>query len=304
MFRYISLFIFLVVGFQAPLWACESCTIPNMGRHQAADSRVAVDMRFEQHNWDQIPAREAHRLHHDGHHYHNKVHEEFYTTALRTSLSDAVEMVVEIPFVEKSFTEIDDHARLGARQTTSGLGDITVLAVWKFLREQGKTLGLFSGVKLATGETKELTTQGTLAEPEMQPGTGSTDFPLGLIYQGEALGTEYRGNISYVIKQEGSQEFEAGDVFLVSAFLRRSVLNDRLKLGADAQFQWEARQHLNGVTVHDSGGRTLLLGPAISYQITENAVIEASILLPAYQSLGGVHQELDYTWHWSCSVHW
>ena len=59
--------------------------------------------------------------------------------------------------------------------------------------------------------------------------------------------------------------------------------------------QYEQKHKDHGEKVEDSGGTTILMGPAASVQIFPHSVAFAAVQLPVYQDLGGVHQELDFS---------
>ena len=66
------------------IFACEACTISNLGRHQGTvvsesrDKKWFFKYLFEQQAWETIPAEEAHELHHEGHDVHDKTREDFH----------------------------------------------------------------------------------------------------------------------------------------------------------------------------------------------------------------------------------
>jgi hypothetical protein len=76
------------------------------------------------------------------------------------------------------------------------------------------------------------------------------------------------------------------------------------KVGIDANLQYEQKQKDNGSKVSDSGGTTILLGPALNIGVTQDIAIFSSVMFPVYQNLGGVHQELDYTWTLGAKLNW
>ena len=59
-----------------------------------------------------------------------------------------------------------------------------------------------------------------------------------------------------------------------------------------------------GEEIEDSGGTTLFIGPALMVDINNHISIVGNILFPAYQDLGGLHQELDYLWNVGLKISW
>ena len=70
--------------FQKNIFACDSGLCTLLGRRDTVANdakelkRIFFDFMFEQQNWDEIPIDDAHELHRQGHHVHDKTHEEFY----------------------------------------------------------------------------------------------------------------------------------------------------------------------------------------------------------------------------------
>lgn len=305
-----SLILFSLLSFNLDrAQACESCTIPRIGRVSEMEKDKKpwfFDFTFEQQNWDERPARDAHELHEEGHHVHNKTHEEFYHFTLGANLWERATLLAEIPYVVRGSIEIEDHDRLGEKEESEGVGDLNFFSTYRFLEQDGNYLGAVGGIKFPTGETKETNSQNVRFEPELQPGTGSYDYPLGVVYQLRVNSFVFRGNAIYVIKTEGDQDFEFGDLFSTSLFLDYIVNPGAFetKIGLDLNFQHEEKQVDRGTEVADSGGTTLFLGPALTIKANDNVSVFGNILFPVHQNLGGVHQELDFVWNVGTKVSW
>jgi hypothetical protein len=307
------LFLFSLFVFDPkPAGACESCVIPNLGRRTGFEKETLAkpwffDFTFEQQNWDERPALEAHELHEEGHHIHNKTHEEFYHFTLGANPSEKVTFFAEIPYVVRGLTEVEDHDRVGEKEVSEGIGDLNCFLTYRFLRQGENYLGAVGGVKFPTGETKELNSQKVRFEPELQPGTGSYDYPFGAVYQLRVNSFVFRGNAVYVIKTQGDQDFEWGDLFSTSLFIDyiiHSGNNAETKIGLDLNFQHEGKQSHHGSKINDSGGTTLFLGPALTIKAGDHVWIFVNFLFPVHQNLGGVHQELDFVWSAGAKVNW
>lgn len=301
------------LGVLKDILACESCLVPRIGRLENIEPMNGAknwffDFAFEQQNWDEKPAREAHLLHHDGHHFHDKTHEEFYHFTLGANPVERLTVYAEVPLVVRGSIEIENHADLGKKEESRGLGDAHFLGTYRVLEKGESFLGGVLGIKVPTGQTKVANSRDEIFEMELQPGTGSFDFPVGAIYQWTANSFVLRGNVMYVFKTEGDRQFEYGNLFSASLFLDLLVgpqsRDEETKIGLDLNFQNEQKQTENGLSVKDSGGNTLLLGPAVTLKRGRFITIYGSLLFPVYQELGGVHQELDYTWTAGGKVSW
>lgn len=307
LFSAASLFLFiLILSNQA--WACDlcACTLSRSGCSEG-EKPWFFDFTFEQQNWDTMDARDAHQLHHQGHHVHNKTHEEFYHFTLGANPWDRVSIFAEIPYVVRESVEIHSHRRLGAKQISEGFGDLNLNGVWRFWQEEKGHVGMLGGVKFATGSTTEKDPDGARYEPELQPGSGSTDATVGGVFRYDLRPITLRGSAVYIFKTEGDQEFEYGDLFSTYLFIEYSLNWGQAfetRIGVDMNLQIEEKQIDHGMEMEDSGGTTFLIGPALTIMANDHVAIFGNFMLPAYQNLGGVHQELDFTWSAGAKIAW
>lgn len=304
-----NIFCILVLSLTA-LWptaalACESCTVPRLGRQDHV-AIVTDDSRrwfarflFEVQNWNAFGAEEAHDLHHDGHHVHNKTHEYFYHMGLGGHLTQDLMVSLDIPWVIRESLGAH-HENLGVKEKSEGFGDLTLIGAYRLYHEENTALRLAGGVKFPTGETDESNSMGDRFEPELQPGSGSYDFILGGVFEHQIDRLIFKGNTTYTFKTEGDQDYEFGDVLSVSVFADYVINpeNERwtAKVGVDTNYQYSRKDQEAGVKEADSGGHMFLSGPSLTLAGICGASVYANILFPVLQDLGGVHQELDYVW--------
>lgn len=315
-----------------PVQACDSCMCSLIGRRDAVSGEQGevkpyfVDFLFEQQQWDRIDAAAAHRLHHQGHHLHVKTHEEYYHLQAGMNLKTNFSVFADLPYVSRGSVEVDEHARLGRHQTSEGLGDLNLVTVWKFVNGSAGFVGLTGGIKLPTGVTdnekpdRDLVEAAAVAsgsklesdwkkyEVELQPGSGSYDFPLGGVFRYHADKVTLKGNAVYIIKTRGAREFEFGDLFTTSLVVETSLNPERergrINVGMDLNYQHEGKHIDHGVASPDSGGDLLLAGPAVTIEFTPGSQFYSTVLFPVYQNMGGVHQELDLMWTAGGRINW
>lgn len=312
----IFLLLFFIVSFPmkgTDLFACDTCgcTLARVGSETHKPEtlhRWFVDFTFEQQNWDEIPPDQAHELHHEGHHVHDKTTEEFYHFGTGTHPNERMTVFAQIPYVVRGSLEIHEHETLGQKEHAEGLGDLKLTGIYRFLKENENFLGIVAGVKFPTGETEETNSHGELFEPEFQPGSGSFDYIVGVAFGYEWSLISFRGNGLYFFKTEGDQDFEFGDLFTSYIFIHY-LLNsqsERLKVrpGIDMNFQIEEKQEEEGIEIDDSGGTTLFIGPALTVEVNDHIKLLGNVLFPAYQNLGGRHQEVDFIWNLSLRLLW
>jgi len=308
---------FIVIVFASMLFiqwadACETCTIPRLGKQkgdiiESANKKWFFEYLFEAQDWHEKEAREAHLLHHDEHHFHDKTKEYIHHFTGGGRLTQKITAIVEIPYVIRHSIEIDDHSILGTKQRSEGIGDLHVVGLYEVWQQNEASASLGGGVKFPTGSTNEKNSIGTLFEPELQPGSGSYDYIMGGVYQTRAGRSHLTANLFYVIKTEGDADYKFGNLFSTSflwEYLAFERKNFKAKLGIDANLQIEAKHEDNGSEILDSGGTTLLLGPSGSIEMNDLLSVFGSLHLPAYQELGGVHQNLDMIWTAGVKLSW
>ncbi len=293
-------------------FACDSCgcTLSKMCclKQEDRDKPRFFDFTVEQQNWHRKGAQAAHNLINEGHDFHDKTHEEFYHFMLGVNPAERLTVFVEMPYVVREAIEVEDADNLGAKQHSEGWGDLNLMAVYKIFVRNEDFLGASGGVKFPAGETREKNFQGERFEVELQPGSGSYDFPLGVVYRHEINPIVLSGNVSYVIKTKGSQEFQYGDLFFAS-FNTDTALNPesrifQTKVGLAINIQHEQKQTDHGLKKEDSGETSLFLGPTLTIRANDTVSVFANVLFPAYQTMGGVHQKLENIWTVGVKILW
>ena len=302
----LGVFLLTIIALSKEIFACESCTIPNLGRDRGTVTTESKNKKwffkylFEQQKWEKLDIQAAHELHEEGHDIHVKTTQDFHHFSLGGHLTEEFTVFTEIPYVIRRSKEVEDGTILGFNQESEGWGDLFLFGDYAFFKEEEKTASFVGGVKFPTGSTDEVNSVGDKFGLELQPGTGSFDYVVGGVYKQQMDRIDLLANAVYVFKTEGARDFEFGDIFSTSIFVDY-LLNPEskmfnTKIGIDVNLQYEQKQRHNGSKVPDSGGTILLLGPALNIGATEDITMLSSIMFPVYQDLGGVHQELDFTW--------
>jgi len=287
-------------------FACGACGYTL--RSQTSDQKWYFEYLFDQVNWDKMDAREAHNLHHSGHEFHDKTTEDFHHFKLGRRVTDRLEFFADIPYVIRRSLEVENHAILGSKQRSEGWGDTQIVGDYRFWQDNGRSLSAVAGMQFPTGSTRELNSVGTRFGPELQPGLGAYNYIVGAVYRMEGRRSSLTANATYVFTTRGAQEFETGDIVTLSTAWDYAI-NPRSKYlkfraGVDAVFQYEQQDKVDGVAGKDSGGQVLLAGPVFKVQANEHLAFTGSLLLPVYQHLGGVHQQLDYEWMMGGQLRW
>lgn len=81
-----------------------------------------------------------------------------------------------IPVVHQNRSTISENQR------SIGIGDVTLIGQWTLLNKFNSSLNINGGVKLPTGKLSHRNESSIFLSPDMQSGSGSTDFIFGLTY--------------------------------------------------------------------------------------------------------------------------
>ncbi len=184
----------------------------------------------------------------------------------------------------------------------SGLGDIALMGRYTFLKSETPdtttiVAGL-AGIKFATGKTDAKTADGMdFLDSHLQPGTGSTDYLLGLSYSHSLQRFSLSANLLGTITTEGkfgTTKHQFGNALNYDMNGKYRVAPEAfaptkpqlfVALGINGEVR--EREKENGVTVTDSGGNTVYLSPGLQLVLVPHWIIELSYQHAIYHNLYG-----------------
>jgi hypothetical protein len=187
------------------------------------------------------------------------------------------------------------------RAAAAGLGDVLVTAKHRFYRRVGPWRDRHAAVEIGV----ELPTGATLApaalDPalpdtvrrRLQPGSGSTDLLVDLVYQQARGRWGAAADLGYRADGEGTGGFRAGGELRLNGSVQYIWLPRVYErpghelfvlLEATALHQQDDRQR--GATLAGTGRTELLLAPGLQYVATEQLVLDLSLQLPAWRDAG------------------
>ncbi len=184
----------------------------------------------------------------------------------------------------------------------SGLGDVALIGRYTFLKSETPdtttVMAGLAGVKFATGRTDAKTDDGmSYLDSHMQPGTGSTDYLLGLSYSHSLQRLSFSANMLGTITTEGTfgttkHEFGnalnydvSGKYRIVPAAFSPTAPQLFAALGINGEVR--QREKEDGVAVPDSGGNTVYLSPGLQLVMAPHWIVEASYQHAIYHNLNG-----------------
>lgn len=135
-------------------------------------------------------------------------------------VSDDLTLALRLPFVRRTgireghLEDPADPPEIHEHGTSSGFGDVTLLAQWRFLKDVrgGTDVAALIGLKAPTGVTDRKDREGERLDTEFQPGSGSLDGLLGLALS-QSLGgaLSFHSNVLYALVGDGAQDTNLGD---------------------------------------------------------------------------------------------
>lgn len=195
----------------------------------------------------------------------------------------------------------------------SGIGDIALLGRYTFLKQENPDstnvlAGVF-GIKLPTGKTDAKTADGTgFLDSHLQPGTGSSDYLLGLSYSHSRERFSLSANLLGTITTEGkfgetTHEFGNSVNYDVTGKYRvypEAFSPRKPQIFLALGFNGEARQRekVAGDTDPNSGGNTVYLTPGAQLVLAPHWVFELSYQHAVYHNLNGTQLGETYKAIW------
>jgi hypothetical protein len=285
----------------AALSACDHCGCDQSATEAGAGplltptaatlgaGKFALSLNSESIYYEELNPQAAHALADSGVDLHDRIRDREVNLSLSAGLTDNVALTATLPFVHKRAYEIEDAARVGARQSSDGLGDAALGLKWRFFRGAGWQFALLGKVKFATGKTDATTPTGELYEAELQPGSGSTDFTAGLVATRHfSMRTVFSSALEYTLH-----------LLRLSAGLTHTF-NDTASAHAvagvlDVVALHAAKDAQAGITDDETGNRlALFIAPGITARLAGPLSAFLSVPVAVHDSPNGHHQKTRY----------
>lgn len=202
---------------------------------------------------------------------------------------------------------------------SSGLGDATLMGLYRFQVDSDASFALLFGMKVPTGaedeqgfrgeafvrridtgvvadadhdETGGHEHAGTKLETHQQPGSGSWDPILGFTYS-RPLGTvDLNSSVLYTFANEGAQRTNLGDSFKYNLGLTYRTTAS-LDLVLELNGEWRERESRGSEVIANSGGSHLYLAPGVRYRSGNAWNISLSYGVPLAENIHGHQSEPD-----------
>jgi hypothetical protein len=214
----------------------------------------------------------------------------------RIPIKDNFQLSVLMPYQFHNRT-----TNLGS-QSISGIGDMTVLAMYRLYQTHKDstflvhTLQLGGGIKVPTGRFDEANTTGSV-NPSFQVGTGSWDYLFATEYTIRRKKYGLNSMLNYVIKTENQQKYRFGNQFNYAGTFFYLYEKNELSFAPQIGFAGEVYQgnYQHKQKLVDTAG-DILFGK-LGFELGKNAFsMGINTMLPIHQNLTGGNVKAQYRW--------
>jgi hypothetical protein len=199
---------------------------------------------------------------------------------------------VRVPYLVESTV----NGPAGARETAAGLGDMIVSVKHRFYRWVGpwadRHAAVEVGLKLPTGATDRPVDPGVPAalRRRLQPGTGSTDGLVDVVYQQARRRFVFAVDAGYRYNSEGDGGYRRGDETQLNLSAQYVLFpRDYARPGhevfavLEGTFLDSGEDRLRGRTLSGTDRTAFLLAPGMQYVATERLFLDLSVQIPLWE---------------------
>ncbi|HEY6010182.1 MAG TPA: transporter [Nitrospirota bacterium] len=236
-----------------------------------------------------------------------------YTLTAGYGFSRDLKAFVSIPFIRNTM-DMTSRGMMGWMDMTmapvSGLGDITVMGLYRLRSDReirptnAVTLGL--GVKTASGSSTERSASGKLVHAHMQPGTGSWDPLISVMYTRMANPFLFQADATYQYTTKNRQAYEFGNSMAINVSGKYAVVKEfnitagltYLDVGRasdpDGRYYNPATNSSLMDDPANTGGKSLWFSPGIQLFPVKNGMIDLKYQVPVRETVNGVQLVSSY----------
>ena len=296
------------VGLAGPLLTNSASTLEMRG--------LAITIQSSYVNLNPFSDSEMLGFAEEGHDVHTFDYLYTVSAGIAYGITDNLTLSLKMPYI--SFNNIreahaeehgeeggEEHAEVHVRGDSSGIGDITVLGQYRFLKQDSRQLesSVIFGLKVPTGITDEEDENGEKFDTEFQPGSGSWDPIIGLAVTKRFGRVSFDADARYTLVTEGSQDTDLGDLFNYDLAVSYHIPGRlRTDLVLELNGEWKQKQEVDGDEDDSSGEHVMYLSPGvrIGFGKTSSAFLSAGI--PVIQDMNGKQSETDYRLFFGFSI--
>ena len=254
----------------------------------------------------------------EGHDVHTLDYLYTVSAGLSYGITDNLTVSLKIPYISfNNISEVhgeaedhegengEEHAEVHVHGDSDGIGDITVLGQYRFLKLDSEQLesALLFGLKVPTGKTDEEDVNGERFETEFQPGSGSWDPIIGLALTKRFGRVSLDADARYTLVTEGSRDTDLGDLFNYDLALSYHIpARIPMDLVLELNGEWKQKQEVDGEKDENSGEHALFISPGARIYLGKASSAYLSAGFPVIQDMNGIQSETDYRLFFGVSI--
>jgi hypothetical protein len=287
--------------------------------HWAAGLRL-VYTRPEQRSDAELAALAAAHVH-----AHNSDYNLNAAAGLAYGVTHHLTVSAQLPYVRRDDLREGTHEHSGGAAlngieqlgTVSGIGDLSLLAKYRFGDGEGAGFALIGGIKLPTGSTHQRSRDGERLETEHQPGSGSWDPLLGASAATGVGPLRLTASALYQFSTRGAQTTRLGDRLQGGIALSHRFgpaphehghahnhhhgdeldeheaepAHSTVDAFVELAGEWEGRQKVDGAVEQASGGKWVYVAPGVRFNHASGWSIGGAVALPVWQRIRASHPD-------------
>lgn len=168
-----------------------------------------------------------------------------------------------------------------------GFGDVQLGALVAIRARPDTPVIARVAVELPTGDYDRVDDRGTIERPDIQPGSGSTDWILGLQHARPLGGVIFFTAASVTLTGANPLLYRFGDEFDLSAGVSRQA-GKRAQISGQLSLRQWGHDQFRGAEVPNTGATLVSLVPGVRVSVPRRFAVYVYAKLPLYQSPNGV----------------
>jgi len=209
---------------------------------------------------------------------------------------------LNVPFFNDRHHEHDDgvtaanpSGEFTNQDGTTGFGDISLIGKYAVIHTTKHLLIAGAGVKFKTGEYRIQDSEGTINEPTIMPGTGSTDAIISGLYNYSAIPNRlsFFAGFSHRFTTENSLDYEFGDTTFIDGGTNYRW-SDKVNLVLQVNSRISARDEFINQDVPATGLTFINITPGVVLTVSENASLYSHVQVPVYQRVNEANLVPNY----------
>jgi len=178
-----------------------------------------------------------------------------------------------------------------------GIGDLSLIAKYSIKPiniASSNEIAVGAGFKLPSGSSNSVN-DGTDLNFNLQPGTGAWDLLLWGYFYKTSLPTGWSGSLSSLVRVPGtnSDGLQYGNEILYSLVINKRLSNVT-QLSLRLKGRTSSQVTINGFENPNTGGTIVFAAPSFVWNPRRLISIETGVDIPAFYSVSGTQQALDY----------